>query len=92
MVAEEDVPNPWRALATMVGKNLDGNFTAVAYVDNPGTDTQAWLYRNVAHKEAIISFRCARRTDGCGGASVGACVCQRISVSACHPMGPRALL
>ncbi|GIL50703.1 hypothetical protein Vafri_6817 [Volvox africanus] len=54
----EEVPNPWRVLAAMVGRAMGSeSLTPVAFVENEQTDTQAWIYRNVEAREAVISFR-----------------------------------
>ncbi|GLC42478.1 hypothetical protein PLESTB_001102700 [Pleodorina starrii] len=54
----EEVPNPWRVLAAMVGRATGlESLTPVAFVENEETDTQVWLYRNVELREAVVAFR-----------------------------------
>ncbi|EFJ45180.1 hypothetical protein VOLCADRAFT_94625, partial [Volvox carteri f. nagariensis] len=60
----EEVPNPWRVLAAMVGRAMGAeSLNPVAFVENEETDTQAgpfwrvWLYRNVEAREAVVAFR-----------------------------------
>ncbi|KAG2428849.1 hypothetical protein HYH02_014261 [Chlamydomonas schloesseri] len=54
----DQVPNPWRLLAAMVGRAAGASaLQPVAFVESEETDTQAWLYRNVEAREAVIAFR-----------------------------------
>ncbi|KAF5834575.1 hypothetical protein DUNSADRAFT_8700 [Dunaliella salina] len=54
---DDDVNNPWKVLAKTAGWASSQSWKPVAYVNNDETDSQAWLYRNVDTKEAVVAFR-----------------------------------
>jgi len=49
--------NPWLVLAGMAGFDARQAWSPVAFANNEETDTQAWLYRSVKHRTAVIAFR-----------------------------------
>jgi len=54
---QEDVNNPWKVLAKTAGWASSNSWKPVAYVNNDESDSQAWVYRNVNTKEAVVAFR-----------------------------------
>ncbi|CAD7700050.1 unnamed protein product [Ostreobium quekettii] len=51
------MPLPWRALAKMAGQSAEDMSKPIAFVEDPTTDTQAWVYRELQQKRVIVAFR-----------------------------------
>jgi len=42
-----------------VSRELTSRAEPLAFVANPGTDTELWVYRNKEQRDLIFAFRCA---------------------------------
>ena len=49
--------SPWRDLQRRLDEAVGSMFDPLFYIDNVGSDTQAWVFWNTSTREACIAFR-----------------------------------
>ncbi|KAF6250498.1 hypothetical protein COO60DRAFT_1705829 [Scenedesmus sp. NREL 46B-D3] len=57
VLAPEQMPGAWKALASVAGKMVEDVFRPVAYIDNDTTDTQVWVHVSSELREVVVAFR-----------------------------------